>query len=79
MRDTLDDTLRAIFSLEAVLSAQVKRAISGLPVGPLSDMAQKALDHYNKAMDYLKQANGGKYGEALNKLKEILQQMTHKK
>jgi len=79
MRDTLDDTLKAIFSLEAVAPAQVKKAVSGLSVGPLSDMARKALIHYNKAMDYLRQAHWGKYGEELNKLKEILQQMARKK
>jgi len=79
MRDNLDDALRAVFSVAAVPPAQTQKAITGLPVGPLSDMAQKALDHYNKAQDYLKQANWTKYGEELNKIKEILQHMAKKK
>ncbi len=79
MRDTLDDTLRAVFSVEAVPPAQIKKALSGLPTGPLSDMAQKALDHYNKALEYLKGADWTKYGQELNKIKDILQRMTHKK
>jgi uncharacterized membrane protein (UPF0182 family) len=79
MRDTLDDTLRAIFSIEAVPPEQVKRALSGMATGSLPKMAQKALNHYNKALDYLKQGNWAKYGEELDKIKEILQDMTRKK
>lgn len=79
MRDNLDDTLRAVFSIEAVPPAQIRKAIAGLPTGPLTDMAQKALDHYNKALEHLKQGNWAKYGQELNKIKDILQRMTKKK
>ena len=79
MRDNLDDALRAVFSVEAVPAQQVQKALTGLPAGPLSGMAQKALDHYNKALNYLKQANWTKYGQELNKIKNILQNMTKKK
>ncbi|HDO29560.1 MAG TPA: UPF0182 family protein [Desulfobacteraceae bacterium] len=79
MRDNLDDALRAVFSVEAVPAAQIKKALTGLPTGPLSGMAQKALDHYNKAQDYLKKADWTKYGQELDKIKDILQRMTQKK
>jgi uncharacterized membrane protein (UPF0182 family) len=79
MRDNLDDTLRAVFSLEAVPPAQIQEALTGLPTGPLSDMAQEALNHYNKALDYLKNADWTKYGQELNKIKDILQRMAKKK
>jgi len=79
MRDNLDDTLRAVFSLEAVPPAQIQKALTGLPTGPMSDVAQEALNHYNKALDYLKNADWTKYGQELNKMKGILQRMAKKK
>jgi uncharacterized membrane protein (UPF0182 family) len=79
MRDNLDDALRAVFSVEAVPPAQIQEALTGLPTGPLSDMAQEALDHYNKALDYLKNADWTKYGQELDSIKDILQRMAKKK
>ncbi|MGA9479360.1 MAG: UPF0182 family protein, partial [Desulfobacterales bacterium] len=79
MRDNLDDALRAVFSVEAVPPAQIQEALTGLPTGPLSDMAQEALDHYNKALDYLKNADWTKYGQELDNIKDILQRMAKKK
>ena len=79
MRNTLDDALRAVFSVEAVPPSKIKKALSGMPAGPLADMAQKALGHYNNTLEYLKGADWTKYGQELNKIKDILQRMTHKK
>ncbi len=79
MRDNLDDALRAVFSIESVPAAQTQKAITGLPAGPVSNMAEKALNYYNKAVDYLKQADWTKYGRELDKIKAILQQMANKK
>jgi len=42
-------------------------------------MAQKALNHYNNALDYLKKGDWANYGQELNKLKGILQRMAKKK
>jgi hypothetical protein len=42
-------------------------------------MAQQALDHYNKALNYLKQGNWGKYGEELSQMKRILENMAGEK
>ncbi len=79
MRDNLDDALRAVFSLEAAPPAQIQEALTGLPTGPLSDMAQEALNHYNKALDYLKNADWTKYGQELDKIRDILQRMAKNK
>jgi uncharacterized membrane protein (UPF0182 family) len=79
MRKDLDTALRAVFSMEGVAQEQQQKAFSGQPTGPLSSMAQQALDHYNKAVDYLKQANWSKYGEELDQIQQILQTMTGKK
>ena len=79
MRDNLDDALRAVFSADSISSVQTRAALSGIPTGPLSGMAQEALEHYNKALSYLKNGDWANYGEELNKLRGILQSMTKKK
>ncbi len=79
MRDNLDNALRAVFSIEALPPAQIQKALTGLPIAHLSGMAQQALDHYNKALGYLKKADWTKYGQELHKIKDILQRMTEKK
>jgi uncharacterized protein len=75
MEKDLDAALRAAFSVEGVPKEQQQKAISGLPAGPLSTMAQDALNHYNKALEYLKQADWNKYGEELDQIHQILQSM----
>ncbi|MEJ2224173.1 MAG: UPF0182 family protein [Syntrophobacterales bacterium] len=75
MEKNLDAALRAVFAVEGVPLAQQQKVLSGSPAGPLPAGAQEALDHYNKAMEYLKQANWGKYGEELSQLKQTLETM----
>ena len=70
--------LRAVFAVEGVPLAQQQKVLSGSPAGPLPAGAQEALNHYNKAMDYLKQADWAKYGEELGQLKQILETMAGK-
>jgi uncharacterized membrane protein (UPF0182 family) len=79
MRNDLDEALRAVFSVEAVPQEQVQKALAGVPTGPLSTMAQEALNHYNKALNYLKQGNWAKYGDELSQIKRILETMAAKK
>ncbi len=79
MRDNLDDALRAVFSSDSISSVQTQKAISGIPTGPLSGMAQDALNHYNRALEYMKSGDWANYGQELNKLRDILQRMTKKK
>ncbi len=42
----------------------------------LSAKAREALDHYNKALDYLKQNNWAGYGKELQDMKAILSEMS---
>lgn len=79
MRDNLDDALAAVFYADTISTVQTQKAIKGLPTGPLSGMAQEALNHYKKAVGYLKNGDWTNYGKELNKLKGILQIMTKKK
>jgi uncharacterized membrane protein (UPF0182 family) len=78
MEKNLDAALRAVFAVEGVPLAQQQKVFSGSPAGPFSAGAQEALDHYNKAMEYLKQANWAKYGEELSQLKQTLETMAGK-
>jgi uncharacterized membrane protein (UPF0182 family) len=78
MEKNLDQALRAVFAAEGVPPAQQQKVVSGLAVGPLPPGAQEALDHYNQAMKYLKQANWAKYGEELDQLKQTLERMAGK-
>ena len=75
MRRDLDDALRAVFSVAGVPEEQTAKALTQLPPGQVPAMAQQALDHYNKALNYLKQGNWGKYGEELSQMKQILENM----
>lgn len=79
MRANLEQALRAVFSMENVPKGQTKGALTGAPVAHISTLAQKALSHYNQALNYLKQGNWGKYGEELDQLHQILQTMSQKK
>jgi uncharacterized protein len=78
MEKSLDAALKAVFAVTGVPPQQQQKVLSGSPVGPLPAGAQEALDHYNQAMEYLKQANWTKYGEELNQLKKILETMAGK-
>lgn len=75
MEKDLDAALRAVFSDAGVPEQEQQRAVSGKPVGPIPAMAREALDHYNKAQEYLKEANWAKYGEELDQLHGILKNM----
>ncbi len=78
MEKNLDTALQAVFAQEGVPSAPPPKVISGLPAGPLAAGAQAALNHFNQAMEYLKQANWAKYGDELNQLKQTLENMAGK-
>ncbi len=80
MRQTLDDALRAIFSAESVPALATEQAVAGIqPQQTLPQMAAKALEHYNRAKDYLKKGDWTGYGRELNQLQQILQNMAGKK
>ena len=80
MRRDLDEALRAVFSVTGVPEEQTAQALTQIPItGPVPAMAQEALNHYNKALNYLKQGNWGKYGEELGQMKQILENMAGKK
>ncbi len=77
MKETLDEALQAVFNIvgeQAVTPQQLVPSQAGSPV--LSTRAREALDHYNKALDYLKQDNWSDFGNELQQMKSVLLQMT---
>jgi uncharacterized protein len=77
MKETLDEALQAVFNIvgeQVVIPQQLVSSQTGSPV--LSGRAREALDHYNKALDYLKQDNWSDFGNELEKMKSVLLEMT---
>lgn len=76
MKETLDEALQAVFDItgeQGMSPQQLKGNQLYTPV--FSSQAREALDHYNKAMDYLKQDNWSDFGNELQQMKSVLLQM----
>jgi len=83
MKKTLDSVLQAIFN-KSGLQGNTPHSLSTIKGDTIANAsvlseAQEALNHYNKALDYLKQDNWAGYGKELQKMKDILDKMTQKK
>lgn len=79
MKRTLDEALQAVFKVSGVSLKALNKSASSSPVSSpsiLNTKAKQALNHYNKAVQYLKQGNWAEYGKELNELKKILTQMS---
>jgi len=79
MRETLDESLQAIFNssgLQDTSTVQQIKKIESIVNTSLSAKAREALDHYNKASEYLKQENWAGYGKELQEMKAILYEMS---
>gem|GEM_PF-6146476 len=77
MEVDLGRALQAVFNAEHVPQAVISKVMQGqAPKVPLAQRAQKALEHYNKAMGDLKRGDWAGYGDQLKQLKEILQEMS---
>ncbi|NOX85512.1 MAG: UPF0182 family protein [Chlorobi bacterium] len=80
MKKTLDEALRAVFNVSAgqeIVPQTVAEQTPGTP--GFSVEAQKALDHYNNALNYLKQNNWEGFGKELELMKSVLSEMTQSK
>jgi len=84
MKKTLDEAFKAVFNIpesENITPQQIisKQNAGGLPNSQIYIQANQALNHYNKALDYLKQNNWAAYGNELKLMKSILSQMAKSK
>ena len=62
MQESLEDALNAIFGEVSEEEEKTKE-----------ELISQALEHYNNALDYLKQGNFAKYGEDIEKLGKVLE------
>jgi uncharacterized membrane protein (UPF0182 family) len=81
MEPTLDAALRKVFlgaeaaSYRQEVSVPVEGEESAVTQEKGTDPASQALEHYNKALDYLKQGDWAGYGRELDKMRKILEEM----
>jgi uncharacterized protein len=79
MRETLEESLQAIFNSsgiqDSVTVPQVKD-LENIVNTSLSAKAREALEHYDKAVEYLKQDNWAGYGKELQLMKAILSEIS---
>jgi len=82
MEPTLEMALRKVFLGDNVAeegsSAVADTATTAVP-RPGEDLAAKALEHYNQAMKHLKNGNWAGYGEEMNRMKELLEELVRRK
>ena len=78
MKSTLEESLQAIFNPSGLVDTTgftPMKGIEGMVSSSLRSKAGEALDHYNKALEYLRQENWAGYGKELQQLKTILSEM----
>lgn len=79
MRPTLDEALQAIFNASEVQDSSIvqpESGFGGVAKSFLSAKAKEALEHYNKAVESLKQEDWDTYGRELQTMKAILSEMS---
>jgi hypothetical protein len=76
MEENLDIALARVLGEEM---PERMAAPTAPPVQETSDLGSKALQHYNRAREYLKEGSWAEYGRELEELEKILEQMAGKR
>jgi len=66
MQESLEEALNAIFGEKPTEEVEEKTR---------EELINQALEHYNNALDYLKQGNFARYGEEIEKLGKVLESL----
>jgi len=75
MEERLDQALNRVLGSEI---AQRRKVSTIIPeTGPTSDLSVRALEYYHKAKDYLREGDWAGYGRELDKLENILKQLSN--
>lgn len=75
MEDTLPEALAALFNEPALAPALPAKTAAPLP-GSANGPARQALQHYQRALDRLKAGDWSDFGNELDALKQLLEQMS---
>ncbi|MFZ0484914.1 MAG: UPF0182 family protein [Desulfobacterales bacterium] len=76
MEENLDKALNAILDIDMATKHPASVAISQKKGEGLSELGATALDHYNKAKDYLRHGDWTGYGRELENLENILKEIS---
>lgn len=74
MEENLDGALNSIFG-GATSLREASASIPQTRTSATSPLAESALDHYNKALGYLREGRWGEYGKELEALEKLLKEM----
>jgi uncharacterized membrane protein (UPF0182 family) len=73
MEENLDKALNGVLGRQISPEKVVTPVVSKTP--GVDNLGELALQHYNKAKDYLRQGNWAGYGEELESLEKVLRDM----
>ena len=79
MEENLDKALNSILSEQISSKQLTSEQLTSTPIpqtGDISNIGVLALEHYNRAKDYLRQGNWAEYGRELENLEKILKEMS---
>jgi uncharacterized membrane protein (UPF0182 family) len=77
MGQNLDDALRKVLERERLAIPKTKVPTPEVkPVKPSDNLAARALEHYERAKQYLREENWAGYGKELESLEEILKKLS---
>ncbi len=76
MEENLDKALSSILGVEITPEQPASSVISKIKGEGLSTLGATALDHYNKAKEYLRHGDWTGYGRELENLEKILKEMS---
>jgi uncharacterized membrane protein (UPF0182 family) len=74
MEENLDKALSSV--LDVQISAKQLASPSIPQIQDISNLGALALEHYNKAKDYLREGNWAEYGSELENLEKILKEIS---
>jgi flagellin-specific chaperone FliS len=73
MEDNLDKALNSVLDQQIVSKKSVSASIP--QDQDMTQLGELALEHYNRAKDYLRQGNWAEYGRELENLEKILTEL----
>ncbi|MBW1699976.1 MAG: UPF0182 family protein [Deltaproteobacteria bacterium] len=77
MKETLEMALSSVLGGE-ISPKKVEVPPAAIETLRASELGTRALEHYNRAREYLRQGNWAGYGEELERLEEVLKQLSAK-
>jgi uncharacterized membrane protein (UPF0182 family) len=79
MEENLEMALNKVLEVETALKEESPLQTQYEKTEGMSDLGMMALDHYNRAKEFLRNGNWAGYGEELEKLENILMELAEKK